>query len=123
MYKRILHEGRMKYGRHVMIDADNCSNYQRSIGFWWEAVRELVKLIDMTAHGSPVIDEFGEGDEVGISLVQLITTSSITIHTNHLHQDVYLDVFSCKEFAASTVELFVVSLLGPEQYRVNEVIR
>jgi S-adenosylmethionine/arginine decarboxylase-like enzyme len=66
-------------------------------------LRELVPAIDMKAYGDPIVERFGDGDDVGISAVQLIYTSAITIHTNDMYRDMYLDVFSCKPFNAETV--------------------
>ncbi len=65
--------------------------------------KELVKRIDMEAHGEPIIEMFGDGNKRGYTLVQLIKTSSITCHFCEETLDMYLDVFSCKKFEQDVV--------------------
>jgi S-adenosylmethionine/arginine decarboxylase-like enzyme len=64
--------------------------------------KTLVKKIDMVAFGPPRIVMFGDGNKKGYTLVQLIETSNITAHFVEETNDIYLDVFSCKPFAAET---------------------
>jgi S-adenosylmethionine/arginine decarboxylase-like enzyme len=52
----------------------------------------------MVAFGQPQIVMFGTGNKKGYTLVQLIETSNITAHFVEGTNDVYLDVFSCKDF-------------------------
>lgn len=46
----------------------------------------------------PKIVMFGSGNKKGYTLVQLIETSNITAHFVEETNDIYLDIFSCKEF-------------------------
>jgi len=43
---------------------------------------------------------------VGTSAIQFIKTSNITIHTLDLLKNVYLNVFSCKDFDTEVVKSF-----------------
>ena len=62
-------------------------------------VIELCELIKMKRYGNPIIEWFGEKENVkGFSLVQLIQTSSITGHFAQHNNSAYLDIFSCKDF-------------------------
>jgi S-adenosylmethionine/arginine decarboxylase-like enzyme len=67
---------------------------------------DLCDFIKMKRYGEPMIEKFGEGDLFGFSFVQLIYTSSLVGHCVEKTGDVYLDVFSCKEFQPSAVAEF-----------------
>ena len=83
----------------------------------------MVKRIDMVPFGEPFVERFGEDDEVGISAVQLIQTSAITIHTNDEARDMYLDVFSCKDFNAEDVLSAVKDWFAPEGLDSQTLLR
>lgn len=67
--------------------------------------QDLVKRIDMIAYGEPQIVHFADHcpDKAGWTLIQLIETSNICGHFLDDSGDLYLDVFSCKEFEDTTV--------------------
>ena len=75
--------------------------------------KELVKEIDMVAYGVPQIVHFGEGNKEGFTLIQLIETSIICAHFVNETGNVYLDVFSCKEFDPAVVEDVVKKYFTP----------
>lgn len=68
-------------------------------------VKELVDKIDMKAYGDPLIAHFATHDprKGGFSLCQMIETSAITAHFVDINGNVFLNVFSCKEFNIATV--------------------
>ena len=102
-YKRIVVNGERYYGKHVLLGASACNERLRDLDAIRGFVAELVTRIDMVAYGETFAARFGSGIEIGISAVQLIETSAITIHTNDAARDLYLDVFSCKDFDANAV--------------------
>ena len=63
-------------------------------------VQDLVKRIDMVAYGEPETPYFAAADpnKGGYSLNQFIETSNITGHFVTERGEIYLDIFSCKEF-------------------------
>jgi S-adenosylmethionine/arginine decarboxylase-like enzyme len=90
---------RRRWGYHLIVDARDCDPVAiRSKETIRAFVKELVTAIDMVAFGQPQIVMFGTGDKKGYTLVQLIETSDITAHFIEEFNDVYLDVFSCKNF-------------------------
>ena len=113
----------MYYGKHAIIDAKSCDVDILDIKIVSEFIKEIVRKIDMIAHGDLIIDRFGEGDDVGISAVQLITTSSITIHTNDQHRDMYLDVFSCKWFDEKVILEMIEDYFAPTSININVLLR
>jgi S-adenosylmethionine/arginine decarboxylase-like enzyme len=112
-YKRIERNGTRYYGKHVLLGATRCNARLREIDDVRRFIRELVGRIDMVAYGDTIVARFGAGAEIGISAVQLIETSAITIHTNDAAGDLYLDVFSCKDFDESDVVATVREWFAP----------
>jgi len=122
-YKRIVVDGVNHYGKHVVLTAGACNAALLEKEKIADFCRDMVEKIDMVAFGEPFVERFGEGDEVGISAVQLIQTSAITIHTNDDARDMYLDVFSCKDFDAETVLAVVNEWFAPESLEHEVLLR
>lgn len=92
-----------QWGYHLVVDAGSCDHDAiRSKSTIAAFTKELVDKIGMVAYGKPRIVMFGEGDKKGYTLVQLIETSNITAHFVEESDAVYLDIFSCKNYDAST---------------------
>ena len=97
-----------RWGYHLIVDARDCDPVAiRSKETIRAFVKDLVSEIDMVAFGPPQIVMFGTGNKKGYTLVQLISTSNITAHFVEETNDVYLDIFSCKEFkVADAIAVF-----------------
>lgn len=97
------------WGHHLIGNFGKCNptrirTKQNIINF----ANTLVREIDMVPYGPPQVQYFGSGNKAGYTLVQLIETSNITAHFVEETNDVYLDVFSCKQFDRHTVrEVFL----------------
>lgn len=104
------------WGFHLMVNAANCDRLAVTNP---DTIREfsktLVERIDMKAYGEPQVVHFAEhaADKSGYTLVQLIETSNICAHFVDESGDLYLDVFSCKEFDAETVMNTVAEFFNP----------
>jgi len=62
-------------------------------------VKSLVKELDMDPIGEPLIEYTGNAPHLyGYSVVQLIQTSDIVAHFCDDLGDIYIDIFSCKEY-------------------------
>jgi S-adenosylmethionine/arginine decarboxylase-like enzyme len=114
---------KMYYGKHTIIDCKRCDVDLLEIFIIKDFIRELVNAIGMIAHGSTVIDRFGSGEDSGISACQLITTSSITIHTNDLHRDCYIDVFSCTDYSESIIIDMIKDYFDPAEINMTILLR
>ena len=102
------------WGKHMIVNAAGCSsNTIRCPINISRFSRELVKRIDMVAYGLPQIVMFGTGNKKGYTLVQLIETSNITAHFVEETDDMYLDVFSCKDFDPHVVTGVVAEFFNP----------
>lgn len=69
-------------------------------------IAELIRVIKMKAHGKCHIDQFGAGSLHGISAMQFIETSSITVHLDDKQNRAFIDIFSCKDFDTKTARAF-----------------
>lgn len=67
----------------------------------------------MVPFGAVFVDHVNDRGKVGISAVQLTQTSAITIHTNDEAREMYLDLFSCKDFEAESVIACVKDWFAP----------
>jgi len=86
-------------------------------------VKELVPTIDMVAFGQPQIVRFGTGRLRGYTLVQLIETSDITAHFDEEFNDVFLDVFSCKEFKVADAMAVFTKYFSPSSVKKRFLTR
>ncbi len=102
------------FGKELILDIHNCdvSTFTReSIKRY---CRKLCKLLDMVAcefhfwdfEEDPKGYEQAEDHIKGISAIQFITTSNITIHTLDKLERAYLNIFSCKNFDGITAREF-----------------
>lgn len=105
----------MPWGYHYHYDVSGCNKDKVTDK---EHVRKflasLVESIGMTPMGEPLIEHIQqEGTDAGITAVQVITQSSITAHFIDETGDLYLDVFSCKEFDVNNVKAIVKIYFNP----------
>ena len=113
----------MHWGYHLMLDCSGCERIDSRENIY-NFTKEMVKRIDMTAHGEPVIEYLLEGDpKQGYSMLQLITTSNICGHFMELDGTAYFDVFSCKKFDIEVAQDVVREFFNPKKMRVNYITR
>ena len=94
------------YGKELILDLHGCDSSTFTRKSIRKFFKELCELIDMKREDlhfwdelyTPKKDRFTEEHLIGTSAVQFITTSNITIHTLDILENVYINVFSCKEF-------------------------
>jgi len=113
------------FGYHLMLDCNGCDiEAMKSYDVCYGFIKELVPAIDMIAAGEPIIEYLLPDDpKAGYSIMQLITTSSITAHLMELDGTAYFDVFSCKEYDIETAKQIVVKYFNPKNMRVNYITR
>ncbi|HEX4363012.1 MAG TPA: S-adenosylmethionine decarboxylase [Solirubrobacteraceae bacterium] len=120
-YKRVLHDGVVHYGQQILLDATGCSAALRDIEVVGAFLEAMPGRVGMRTYGAPVVVRFGDGDDIGISGVQLLYTSAVVLHTNDMYGDLYLDLFSCAAFAPDVVVAEVERWFEPETH-VHRVI-
>ena len=85
----------------------------------------LCNFIEMERYGDPQIVMFGEDPRVaGFTLVQLLTTSSLTAHfAPGDHNSAYIDVFSCGDYDAQEVADFCKDFFQARVCNMKEIKR
>ena len=87
------------WGLLTMITVNGCNPEDiKDETFIYGFVCDLVDYIDMEREGDPIVKRFGEGDLFGFSAIQLIKTSSVTMHFSEKDNRAFIDIFSCKGY-------------------------
>ncbi len=103
------------YGKELILDIHNCgADYRFNRKDLKIFLKKIVKLLDMKAEKLIWWDYKGLPKEYarapihlkGISAIQFIRTSNITIHTLDVLKCIYLNIFSCKDFNAEKAAKF-----------------
>lgn len=105
------------WGQSAMIDLHDCAAGAVSDGGTLrEFLLAVVPAIDMTPHGPPIVGRFGEGRLEGWTGVQLVKTSSVTVHLDEADFRAFIDVFSCKPFDPVIATRVAVDHFGGTPY-------
>jgi len=110
----------MSWGYHLILDCGSCNENISDTKIIRKMLDTLVKRVDMQAVGPPIIKFLKEGDPhlQGYSCIQLIETSSITMHLNDAPESsAYIDVFSCKEFKPADAIAVVNEFFAPDDIK------
>lgn len=119
------------YGKELIMDLHNCNvdkftrhaienffielcikiNMQRADLHWWDD-------LDL-----PENEKETEPHLKGTSAIQFITTSNITIHTLDILRNVYLNIFSCKDFDPTIAMKFSENWFEGEIVNSQVVVR
>jgi len=102
------------YGKELIIDLHKCNSKKFTRKEIERYFIELCELIDMEREDLHWWDYEGDPEGYasapthlkGISAVQFISTSNIVIHTLDDLGQVYINIFSCKEFNEMQVLVF-----------------
>ena len=94
------------YGKEFILDIHNCDSSTFNRSSIRNYFKELCSLIKMERdklswwddHGVPLDEQETEPHLKGTTAVQFIKTSNIVIHTLDLLGNVYINIFSCKDF-------------------------
>jgi len=113
------------YGKELILDLHQCDPKtftRQSIKKYFKDICDLIdmercKLTWWDDVGVPENEKQTEPHLKGTSAVQFILTSNIVIHTLDLMGNVYINIFSCKEFDAITAKQFSEAWFGG--YAVN----
>ena len=102
------------YGKELILDIHDCDTSTFTRKSIEEFCIELCKLIKMQREDLHFWDDEGLPPEEkqtlphtsGISAVQFILTSNITIHALDILKRVYVNIFSCKDFDTKVAKDF-----------------
>jgi S-adenosylmethionine/arginine decarboxylase-like enzyme len=111
------------WGYHLMLDMNGCNEHINEPEKVKKFLILLVDRLQMHPLGKPIVVYVDTPEGKGVSAVQIITTSTITFHGDADGNCVYLDVFSCKEYAEKDVIELVNICFEPKAIRKNWLYR
>ena len=99
------------YGKELIVDLHDCDVRMMTKHCLENFLKSLCELIDMEMVGTHWWEDLDNEEEhlAGISVVQFIKTSSITIHALTKLEHVYINIFSCKDFDVLNTSNFIKS--------------
>jgi len=119
------------YGKELILDLHSCNAKQFTRRALKRFFKDLCSLIDMERcelfwwddYGLPAVERQTESHLKGTSAIQFIMTSNITIHTLDLMGNVYLNIFSCKDFDTKKATDFSQKFFEGRVVSVKTIIR
>ena len=114
------------WGYHLMIDCSACDREKvKDLNNIKKFINATVRVCKMKKLGDLKVENLQSGDKklFGYSVVQIIHTSSITCHLMDLSGDVYIDIFSCKEFNCDDVINLIEKYFEPEKMNKHFILR
>jgi len=102
------------YGKELILDIHNCDTSTFTRKSIKKYFKELCTLINMERcklcwwddYGVPLEEQETKPHLKGTTAIQFIKTSNITVHTLDLMENVYLNIFSCKDFDSDIARKF-----------------
>jgi len=83
--------------KHMVMDLKDCKVDLSSLSNIKTYLSYICMALELTPRGAPLIDTFG-GQPNGITALQILSTSSISIHTYPEHRSCNIDIFACSDF-------------------------
>jgi len=119
------------YGKELILDLHRCNadKFNReSIENYFIKLCELIDMQRADLHwwddlGLPENEKETEPHLKGTSAIQFITTSNITIHTLDILKNVYVNIFTCKDFNPETAKEFTKKWFEGEIVNEQIIIR
>ena len=114
------------WGVELVLDLEGCDRGLISSG---KHIRHFARVlcdeIGMTAYGAPVCERFAldNPEAAGFTLVQLITTSSISAHFAENTGRAFINVFSCKPFDTDRATTFIARYFDARQHTARVLHR
>lgn len=98
-----------EFGTELILDLAGCDplviGHADALTFW---AAELAKKIGMQTYGDPIVQLFGEGSLFGHTVIQLITTSNISVHAVNADNSAFINIFSCGAFDAADAAAWTI---------------
>jgi len=111
------------WGLATGIDLERC-NFEKINNP--EIIKEFIigvcDYIKMKKFGDPIIVKFGNTPKLsGYTLMQLIETSSITVHFKDFDGSAFLDIFSCKGYPPHATSLFCKKYFNAQKSNIRYI--
>ena len=119
------------FGKELIIDLHECNSEKFTRHHINEFFKGLCKEIDMVACKQAWWDYTNDAEAYnkapdhlkGTSAVQFIMTSNITIHTLDVTKNVYLNIFSCKDFSDIDAMVFSIEFFEGKMVKYLTITR
>ena len=112
------------WGFHLLIDMSECNEKIDDEAAIEQFFGDIITELKMKPLSEIMIKKVDSGEEGrGISAVQMITTSSITFHSDDEERSVYLDIFSCKDFDPKHALEFACKTFEPKEHAAQLIYR
>lgn len=112
------------WGKSASIDLSGCEHSRLvDADILTQFVGEAIKVVGMEPHGPCYVERFGEGDIEGLSAMQFIETSTITVHLDEVGNRAFIDIFSCQDFDAESAAKFSADYFGATGVRTTVLER
>jgi len=119
------------YGIELIIDLHGCSTEKFTREGVTEYFRQLCDLIKMKREAlhfwdyedCPEEKEIAPDHLVGTSGIQFISTSNVTIHTLEILKQVFINIFTCKDFTPEFALKFTEQYFQSTQSRTTIITR
>jgi len=103
------------YGKELILDLHECSIEKfnrKGLTTFFKELCDLIKMEREALHfwdyeGVPENERPTEVHLVGTSAVQFIKTSNVVVHTLDILKQVYINIFSCKDFDGEIAANFI----------------
>ncbi len=110
----------MSYGHELILDIHECDTATFNRESLTRYFVDLCELIDMQREDLHFWDDEGLPEEEwqvdpntrGISAVQFILTSNVTVHALELLRTVHVNIFSCRDFDHNEATAFTMAFFG-----------
>lgn len=113
----------MVFGKHLIIDANECEGEIRDKQHIQNFINDLCELSKMKKKGETQFIYFEDNDYnryrdiVGWTITQVISLSNITIHINELSRTIYFDFFTCGEIKEDLINVLFQNYFRPKQIK------
>ena len=105
---------------HIIFDAIDCDKEMISDEkFIFNLLLEIPKLIEMKILSGPNIIKDYDQKNLGITGFAIISYSHISIHTFTKTREIFVDIFSCKEFDYQKVRTYLYNKLNISEHKVQ----
>lgn len=112
------------FGMELLLDLAGCNpDVITSAALLKAWTATLADAIGMTAWGEPIAAHFGEGDLYGWTVIQLITTSNISVHAVDGTNDAHINIFSCRAFDPDAATALTVDFFGATAHDARVIQR